>query len=398
MLSVEAAIERILTGLEPLPAETVRLDEALGRVAAERVTAAVAVPPFANSSMDGFAVRAADLPGSLKVVGEVRAGGVPAATLEAGTAVRIMTGAPLPEGADAVVPLERAREADGRVDFDGTLPAPGAYVRRAGEDTRPGDEILADGDPLTPARIAVLASCGHARVAVRRRPAVAILSTGDELVPPREPLTPGRIYDANAPALAAAVREAGGEPRVLAAVGDDEAAIERRLAEGAAAADVVVTSGGVSVGAHDHVRNALERLGALDFWRINVQPGKPLAFGRVLGRPVVGLPGNPVSALITFELFVRPMLRRLLGARGDGRSRLVVRLTAPMPKDPSRRAYLRVRVCASDSGYVAVPAGGQSSGQLRPLADANALLVVPEGDAEAVAGRTYPAVLIGPLE
>ncbi|MFN2483361.1 MAG: gephyrin-like molybdotransferase Glp [Candidatus Limnocylindria bacterium] len=397
MLSVEAALERLLAGVAALPAERLPLAACLGRFAAERVVAAAPVPPFTNSSMDGYAVRGADLPGAMRVVGEVRAGTARETPLEAGTAVRIMTGAPLPPGADTVVPQEVAAFEGGWIHVNGEAPSAGGFVRQAGEDTREGDEILAAGMELTPARIAVLASCGVAAVAVARRPRVTILSTGDELTEPGAPLADGAIYDANTPALEAAVREAGAEPVSLERAGDDPQLIEDRVAGGAAGADAMVISGGVSVGEHDHVRGAIERLGSLEFWRINVQPGKPLAFGRVRGTPVFGLPGNPVSALVTFELFVRPMLRRLEGAMGDGRPHVRARAVATIAKDPSRRAYLRVRLHAAADGYEAAPAGGQSSGQLRPLADANALLVVPEGEPSAEPGRWYDAVVMGHL-
>ncbi|HET8571803.1 MAG TPA: gephyrin-like molybdotransferase Glp [Candidatus Limnocylindria bacterium] len=395
MLSVEEARERMLIGLAPMPAERLPLDRCLGRVpAALSLQAAIDVPPFDNSAMDGFAVRAVDLPGELRVVGEVAAGAATLLRLEAGTAVRIMTGAPMPPGADTVVPVELATEhADGVV-----LPATprGEYVRSAGHDTAAGSRVDLPGAPLSPASIAVLATLGMAAFEVRRRPRVAILSTGDELVAPGGPLRPGQIYDANSFALSAAVTDAGGEPLIQPAVPDDPILIEQRVAAAAAGADLLVVSGGVSVGRHDHVRDAIERLGTLDFWRIAVQPGKPLAFGSVAGRPAIGLPGNPVSALVTFELFVRPMLRALLGLAGDGRMRLPVCATQRIDKDPDRRAYLRVRVVSDrDGGLRAEPAGGQGSAQLRPLADANALLIVPEGVRRTEAGTTYEAILVG---
>jgi molybdopterin molybdotransferase len=251
--------------------------------------------------------------------------------------------------------------------------------------------------PLAPAAIAVLASLGIGVLEVRRRPVVAILSTGDELVAPGEPLGHGQIYDANSVALAAAVAEAGGEPRRLAIAGDDAALIEQRLREGAERSDLLVVSGGVSVGRHDHVRAAIDALGELGFWRIAVQPGKPLAFGRIAGRPVIGLPGNPVSALVTFELFARPMLRAMQGLRGDGRARVWACATERIAKDVERRAYLRVRLTAGEDGYRAEPAGGQQSSQLRPLAAANALLVVPEGGTAAEPGQRYEAIMLGAL-
>lgn len=397
MLSVEEARERILAHARPSDPEPVPLAAASGRVPATFTTvAAVDVPPFDNSAMDGFALRAADAPGELRLVGEVAAGERLLPDVPPGAAVRIMTGAPLPPGTDAVVPLEQAEElgAD-RVRLPAT--AIGAFVRRAGGDTRRGDWVELPTEPLSPASVAVLASLGLGEMEVRRRPVVAILSTGDELVEPGRPLEPGQIHDANSASLAAAVLEAGGEPISLPGVRDDEVAVKAALARAAAAADMLVVSGGVSVGRHDHVRAAVEELGELAFWRIAVQPGKPLAFGTVAGRPVIGLPGNPVSALVTFELFARPMLRAMLGLSGDGRLHVPARLRERVEKDRDRRAYLRVVVRSVADGWEASPAGGQGSAQLRPLASANALLAVPEGEAAGEAGALYDATLLGAL-
>jgi molybdopterin molybdotransferase len=270
------------------------------------------------------------------------------------------------------------------------------HVRAAAHDTRAGDEICLRGT-LAAAKIAVLASLGIGSVAVRRRPVVAILSTGDELVGPGEALGPGQIHDANTVALAAAVTEAGGEPLILPRERDEVWPIERALMDAARRADMIVTSGGVSVGRHDYVRAVLERHGSLDFWRIAVQPGKPLAVGALGGSTVIGLPGNPVSALVTFELFVRPFIRAMLDLVGDGRLHVRATPTERMPKDRERRAFLRVGVWHEDGEIHARPAGGQSSSQLRPMANANALLVVPEGTDAAEPHLSYEAIVFEPL-
>ncbi len=396
MLTLEEAYRRLLARADLTDGERVPLADALGRVLVEpRVVAAVDVPPFANSAMDGFALRAADAPGTLRVVGEVTAGAGELPPVESGTAVRIMTGAPIPPGADTVVPLEEATEDSGSVSIPDAVVS-GRHVRAAAHDTRAGEEICIT-DALTPAKIGVLASIGLGEIEVRRRPVVAILSTGNELVGPGEPLGPGQIHDANSAALAAAVTDAGGVPLVLPRLRDEAGPIESALEGAARDADLVVTSGGVSVGQYDYVRAVLERHGSLDFWRIAVQPGKPLAVGALGGATVIGLPGNPVSALVTFELFVRPMIRAMQGLSGDGRLHVRAVSTERMTKDAGRRAFLRVSVWREDGEIHARPAGGQQSSQLRPLADGNALLVVPEGVDAAEPPLSYEAIVFEPL-
>ncbi len=397
MLSVEEALDRIRGAARLTDPETLPIAECAGRALVERhITATVDVPPFANSAMDGYAVRADETPGQLRVVGEAVAGAVATVAVGPGEAMRIMTGAPIPPGADAVVPVEEAIELPLGMVRLATAPA-GQHVRTAAHDTRRGDVIEVPAAPLTPGALALLTSLGLGELAVRRRPRVAILSTGDELAAPGTPLRPGQIHDANSAALAAAVREAGGEPLVLPRTPDDPDAIEALLSRAAADADLLVASGGVSMGRTDHVRDAIARLGTLDFWRIRVQPGKPLAFGEIGGRPAVGLPGNPVSALVTFELFVRPLIRAMQGLPGDGRLHLAARLEEPIGKDATRRAYVRVLVRRDENGFSARSAGGQGSAQLRGIGQANALLVIPEGEPAGAAGATYDAIVLGEI-
>lgn len=396
MLSVDEARARIVAQARLAEVERLPLAECAGRVPADlSPVAGVDVPPFDNSAMDGFAVRAADTPGEMPVRGEVAAGAGELPTVAPGTAVRILTGAPLPPGADTVVPLELAEESAGRVRLPATVA--GMHVRARGSDTRAGDRVDLPRQPLSPTGIAVLASMGIGELEVRRRPRVAVLSTGDELAPPGARLGPGQVHDTNGAALSAAIVEAGGEPLLLPPAGDEPGQLRDRVRAGAAVADLVVSSGGVSVGRRDHLRAVIVELGSLDFWRIAVQPGKPLAFGRVGDRPVIGLPGNPVSALVTFELFVRPLLRAMLGLDGDGRLHLRVRAVERMAKAPERRAYLRVVLASDGDRVTARSAGGQGSAQLRGLAAGNGLLVVPEDASAAEPGTFYDAIVLGEI-
>jgi molybdopterin molybdotransferase len=393
VIPVEEARARLLALAPAARVERVPIALALGRVPAARtVTAEHDVPPFANSAMDGFAVRAADLPGSLRIVGESAAGSSELPEVSPDTAARISTGAPMPPGADTVVPIEEATDGGAEVTISAPAP-PGQHVRDAGHDTRVGDAVQLP-VPLTPPGIGVLASLGRAEVEVLARPRVAILSSGAELADPGRALEAGQVYDANGPALVAAIRDAGGEPIARPRIADDPAAVDAALQDAVQAADLVVTSGGVSVGAHDHVRDALERLGRLDFWRIAMQPGKPLAVGEVEGRLVIGLPGNPVSALVVSELLVRPLLRAVLGLPGDGRRHVGANLGEEVAKDPDRTAYLRVTLRQTDAGWSARPAGGQLSSQLRALAAADGLLAVPAGEPAGRAGASYDTIVL----
>ncbi len=413
LLSVEAAQERVLAAIRgPLPAETHAPEAALGLVLAESVVAATDLPPWDNSAMDGYAIRAADVaaatddrPVGLRIVGEVPAGGVATITVEAGTAVRIATGAPLPGGADAVVPVEETTPLDpsgsasgprGR-DAAGPLPAgcavhvavkPGDSIRRRGEDVRAGTTVLDAGTTMTPAAIALAAGSGAATVSVHRRPRIAVLATGDEVRGAGEALGDAGIPDANGPGLRAMVAAAGATVVDLGIAGDRLEDVLARLRRGLAEADAVIVAGGVSVGPYDVVKRAFESVGRVDLWRVAVQPGKPFAFGITPdGSVLFGLPGNPVSGFVTFELFVRPAIRRLGGHRRLLRPSDRGVLLEPVTKAPGRRAFIRA-VARRDStdapvrdaeGRVQVVlAGRQGSHVLSALAAADILAVIPE--------------------
>ena len=378
MLTVEEALEQILSRVTPLPTERVPLMGALGRALAEDVVSSREIPPWANSSMDGYAVRAndtRDVPARLAVVGTVTAGAMPSRDVRGGEAVRIFTGAPLPAGADAVIPQEDTEASDGHVTLKSAVET-GAYVRPRGEDLRVGDTVLSSGVALGPAEIGLLATLGYSQVLVHRRPRVAILSTGNELVElGREP-GPGQIPNTNSYSLFAQVLEAGAEPMNLGIAVDKLDAIEQRLQWGAGA-DVLLSSAGVSVGDYDFVKVALTRAGAeLHLWQVSMRPGKPITFGTLGRRSVFGLPGNPVSAMVTFELFVRPALRRLAGFSALHRLRLRARALGPIDNPGHRRGYLRVTLERDARGWGARLTGDQGSAILTSMVRADGLAVV----------------------
>lgn len=403
--SVEEAQQAILAHFAPLNSEKVPLAQALGRVLAAAVTADVDLPPFDNSAMDGFAVRAADLEGCergmvvLAVAGAVAAGEVATEQLAPGTAVRIMTGAPLPPGADLVVPFEETDDkeatslrAEGKVRIYRASRV-GANVRRAANDVRAGSTVVEAHTPITPGVVAVLASVGVAHVPVFRRPRVAILATGDELVEITERPGPGQIRNSNGYANSAQVLEAGGEVLRLPIARDTHAAVRSQLLAGREwSADLFLSSGGVSVGDYDVVKEVLTELGSLDFWRVRMKPGKPLAFGHVLGVPLLGLPGNPVSAMVTFELFGRPALRKMGGHLVLERPRLMAYIAEPI-RSENRRQYLRVRLARQGDRWIAHLTGNQESNILSSMVHAEGLLVVPEGDNINSAGSCFPVIL-----
>lgn len=408
LLSVEAALQRILTAVAVLDGEEVDTTTALGRVLAEDIVAPFDVPPFPNSAMDGYAVRAADTAGAspehpveLRVIADVAAGATRAVIVEPGRASRIMTGAPLPPGADAVVPVEATDESWKQAERP--LPervhifrpaAPQAHIRPAGEDIRQGETVLRTGARLRPQEIGVLAALGRPRVRVVRRPRIAILATGDELVEINAPLRPGQIHDANSYILAALVEWAGGLPLRLGIARDLLEDVRQKLHAGLVqGADLFLSSAGVSVGAYDIVKAVLEAEGELGFWRVNMRPGKPLAFARVGGVPFLGLPGNPVSAAVAFEVFARPAILKMGGRRELTRPRVEVMLDEPVRSD-GRESYLRAVVTRREGRYHAVLTGPQSSGVLTSLVRANALLVIPAGVREVPAGATLWAQMI----
>lgn len=399
MLTVEEALEEVLSRTRVLEPESVDVTESLGRTLAEPVISRREVPPWPNSSMDGYAIRAGDTRGGaarLRVVTHIAAGVLPARSIGSGEAARIFTGAPLPDGADAVVPQEDVEVDGDHVRVVATI-ARDAFVRPRGEDVRSGDRVLEPGQRLGPAEIGLLATLGHSPVRVHRRPRVAILSTGNELADLGEEPGPGQIPNSNTYSLMAQAREAGAIPLNLGIARDELSAIERRV-RSARQADVLLSSAGVSVGEFDLVREALRHSGAeLHLWQVSMRPGKPITFGS-LGRTLVfGLPGNPVSAMVTFELFVRPALLRMGGGAVLQRPRLSARARSRIDNPGFRRGYLRVRLRRRGEGFEAELTGDQGSAILRSMTLADGLAVVAP-DTTVNAGDTVEVIVLRPLE
>jgi molybdopterin molybdotransferase len=391
LLSIDAARERVLEAVTPLPDEPVPIDRLVGRALAADARSAVDVPPFDSSAMDGYAVLAG--PGAeLRLVDESRAGHPASATVEQGTAVSISTGAQVPAGADAVIPVERTEGRDGAVAVPDV--EPGANIRPAGEVVRAGDVVLPAGTVIGPGEVALLASLGQAEVRCAARPRLVLLVTGDELVEPGRPLAPGQIWSSNGYALAGQAAASGALVLRRETVPDDpdgtRSVLERALAD----ADVVCVSGGVSVGPHDHVKPALESLGVEErFWGVALKPGKPTWFGATGRVLVFGLPGNPVSAMVTFQLFARPALRALQGAAPvPGRTSAV--LDEPLPCNPRRQEVVRVRLRAGADGWHARSTGGQDSHMLTSMVGADALAFVGPGEGEVAAGERLEIELL----
>lgn len=398
MLSVEEARERVLALFAALPAERVPILDALGCVLAEDVRADRDVPPLDNSAMDGYALRGEDLTGDgvrLRVVANLPAGQVLSRAVGAGEAVRIMTGAPVPPGANTVVRFE-----DIRADADWVkvlrAPRPGANVRLAGEDVRLGEVVLAEGMPLRPQEIGMLASVGRPTALVHRRPRVAIMATGDEVAGIDAEPGPGQIRDINSYSVAAQVREAGGLPILLGIAADRAEALSGRIRAGlGAGADMLVTSGGVSVGDFDLVKQVLAAEGHIDFWWVNIKPGKPMAFGTIGDIPLLALPGNPVAAMISFGLFGWPAIRKMMGYTTWEWPATVARLREAIRRKDGRRHYLRVQLHRTPDGLEATLTGDQGSGILTSMVQADGLAVIPETCDHLPAGSEVEVLLFG---
>ena len=395
LIGIEEARGRVLGAVRTLGVESVPLDVALGRVLAEEVRSQVHVPPFDSSAMDGFAVPAG-AEGDLEVIGEARAGAPASTAVRPGAAVRISTGAAVPAGTEAVVPIERTEGDAATVVVPRSVP--GANIRRRGEDIASGDLVISPGEVLRPAALGVLASLGRPAAVCSKRPAVAILATGDELVDPGCRLQAGQIWSSNPPALAGQVRQAGAAVERIGRIPDHPGATRSEIESAAAAVDVVVISGGVSVGPHDHVKGALAAIGAEElFWGVALRPGKPTWFGTLGsgGRSVAvfGLPGNPVSSMVCFQLFVRPALLALQGAGPDaGRATAV--LDEDITRNPRRDQAVRCRLSSAQDGLHAAPTGPQGSHVLTSMLVADGLALVEAGEGAARRGERVPVELL----
>lgn len=413
MISVEEALDKVLGYVGVLSEEEAPILDSLGQVLAENVASPLNVPPLDNSAMDGYAVRSSDTRGAsgesprlLRVIDTVAAGSISEYEVEPGSAIRIMTGAPVPRGADSVVPFEDTDET--------SRPAPateigilkevesGLNIRRAGEDIAKGSLVLRRGAVISPAEIGVLASLGRRTVRVIRRPLVAILATGNELVGAGEPLPRGKIYNSNSYSLAALVKYYGGIPKILGIAQDSEDSVVSSLRHGLEA-DLLITSGGVSVGDYDVVKDVLAKQGEIDFWTVRMKPGKPLAFGVIKGVrragtetsiPHLGLPGNPVSAMITFELFARPVILKMMGRENLARPTIEAVLEGSVVNRDLRRIFARVVVERRGGQYFARLTGPQGSGILTSVSLANGLAIIPEDREKVAAGDRVQVMML----
>jgi molybdopterin molybdotransferase len=402
MISADEALTQVLDSVAALGVERVPIRDAMGRILAEEISSSRDIPDFDNSAMDGYAVRAADLSGAgernpkrLRVTETIAAGSMPSVVLSAGEAARIMTGAPVPQGADSIVPVERTRTSDGMVEIL-AAPAPGEFVRPRGEDLRVGERVMEPGKRLSPSDIGMLASLNHAMVDVWRRPRVSIVATGDELVDVDQVPTGAQVVNSSAYALAAAVADAGGEAVILKVARDTKDEIRARLSE-AIALDAVLSTGGVSVGDFDHVKQMLDELGMQTlFHGVAQKPGRPLKYGLIGQRPVFGLPGNPVSTLVCFYLYARPALLKMGGHTALGLPRLTVRCAVDMKVANNLTEFVRVKLERREGVIYASPTGSQGSNILSSLSRADGLLVGPARENVLKAGSQATVLLLSP--
>jgi molybdopterin molybdotransferase len=400
MIAFNEALDRILSYIQPLGSEKVSLLEALGRIMAEDIFTHRDIPPFDNSGMDGYAVKYADIrnasksrPILLKVAGELPAGSVSTRRLRKGQAIRIMTGASIPKGVDTVIPVEATEEKGGFVSVLKTVPL-GAYIRRAGEDVKKGDCIISKGDFIRPAEVGMLASAGLSSISVYQRPLVAILCNGEELVDVDGDLKGGKIVSSNLHALAAQVKDCGAIPIRLGIARDRKGEIKEKLLQGLRA-DLIISSAGISAGNYDFVKDVLHDLGMkMVFWKVAMKPGKPLAFGTLRGKPVFGLPGNPVSSMVTFEQFVRPSLLKMMGHQHLFRPVIDAILKEDIRKEAGNRYFIRAFISAKGGHYYATTRGGQGPGQLRSMMRANGFIVIPEDQEIVKAGEKVKVQLL----
>jgi len=402
MIPVEEALGIILDSVKPLSTHRVAILSALGKVLAEDIYAGDHIPPWDNSAMDGYAVRAADLAGAsadrpirLKVIEDLPAGRVSSREIGTGEAVRIMTGAPLPAGADAVIPVEDTRlEGTDQVLIYKAL-QPGDNVRRAGEDVKKGELVLPRYTPLNPPEIGMLASLGRKEVEVIGTPRVAVLTTGDELIEPGEDLGPGKIRNSNLYSLGAQIIHANAQLYLLGRVGDDRREIQEKIEEGFQKADVLLTTGGVSVGDYDLVKEIFREIGGeIKFWQVAMKPGKPLVFGLKGEKPYFGIPGNPVAAMVVFEEFVRPAIRKMMGHTELFNPVIQANLKEGFKQKPGRRHYVRVKVWWEDGHYVASTTGDQGSGILKSMVLADGLAIIPEDRSQLREGEEVAVKLL----
>lgn len=415
MISVDEAFEKILSHFQALEPQRQPILDCLGQVLAEDVRSTINVPPLDNSAMDGYAVRAEDVRGAtssspmyLRVVGEIAAGSLPSVEVRPGQAIRIMTGAPVPRGADAVVRFEDTdevsrRESGGDPSRIGVLcrAEEGLNIRRSGEDIASGDQVLTRGKVLRPQEIGLLASLGCATALVIRRPIVAVLATGDELIGVDQPLSPGKIYDSNSYTIAAEVSRYGGIPRIIGIGRDSVESLNDKIDQGLDT-DMLITSGGVSKGDYDMVKDVLAERGEIDFWTVRMKPGKPLAFGTMVTAeakkerkvPHLGLPGNPVSSMITFEQFARPAILKMLGYDNLAKPAVRATIDRDIPNRDGKRVFVRVIVTERSGQYYASLTGPQGSGILTSMVKANGLAVIPESQKLVSVGDTVDVQML----